>query len=325
MKNYIYILSFIFICFTSCDKIEKPIPELPGAIDWNLYPGDSLDYLAYYNFNDPESNWISNTNTKRNILLEYYTGHICTNCPDAAIIGKQLEDNNSYNLTMVSIHAGPGGPAGGPGFFQSTYPLAPEPEFDTDFTTQAGNDYITEMPGIQANPKGTINRNKTSSDNTVWHGVGDWEIEVIQENNQNLLANIQVQTNYFPSTNGLFIHTESEFNSNLTDTSLSGNYHLVIYLIRKSIIAPQKMPDGSTNYYYNHHNVLSDNINGKWGTPIVSGGISNETKFYNDFSFELVDPSIDSTFKIENLSLISYLFERSSFKIIQVTKTDLEP
>ena len=318
MNNYIYILSFIFICFSSCDKIEKPIPELPGAIDWNLYPGDSLDYLSYYNFNDPESNWNTNSNNKRNILLEYYTGHKCPNCPAAAVTGKDLESNTSLGVTMVSIHAVPGNG------FQYTFP----PDFTTDFTTEAGDIYATEIPGLNANPKGTINRipNSNNPESEIWFSSDEWETNVNQEANQNLLANIQVQTNYFPSTNGLFIHTESEIKSNLV-----GDYRLIIYLIRKSVIAPQEFPNGIIEYDYDHHNVLSDNINGAWGTPIGSNNLVEESKFYNDFSYEIPSLSTDSTYGIENLSLVTYICkldkvsDPKSFKIIQVTKTDLEP
>ena len=306
MKYCIYILSLILIFFSSCDKIEKPIPELPGGLDWDLYPGDSLDYLAVYNFNSPDSNWEINSNTKRNILLEDYTGHKCTNCPDAAITAKELEDNTSLGVVVVAIHASQDG------YFQST-----DGTYTTDFTTPAGDVYVVDMPGMFANPLGTINRKSNGLSGSVWHPEGSWVTVANQETNQPLLANIQVQTNYFPSTNGLFIHTETEFNSDLV-----GDYRLVIYLIRKSVISPQSMGDGTTNYNYNHHNVLSENINGAWGTPIGTNNILEETKFYNDFSFEL---PTDSTYNIDNLSLVTYLCNRNTFEIIQVTKTDLEP
>ena len=317
MKNYIYILSFTFICFSSCDKIEKPIPELPGGLDWNLYPGDSLDYLALYNFNSPDSNWEINSNTKRNILLEYYTGHKCPNCPGAAKIGKEIEANND-NVFMVSIHAIEGN------VFQYTLPPILDAngdgifEFTTDFTTDAGNTYAEDIPGLDLLPNGTINRMTNSNDpnEEIWFEASEWVTAINQLDNNDLIANIQVQTNYFPSTNGLFIHTESEIKTNLT-----GDYRLIIYLLRESVIASQDSIN-TVAYYYNHHNVLSDNINGAWGTPIGANNILEETKFYNDFSFRL---PTDSTYNIENLSLVTYLCNRNTFEIIQVTKTDLEP
>ena len=304
MKIYIYILSFFSICFFSCDKIEKPIPPIFGDLDWSLYPGDSNEYLDLYNFDDPSVNWNTNTNSKRYILLEDYTGHKCTNCPDAAIIAEELEDDTALGVVVVAIHAS------ADGSFQATDGI-----YQTDFTTEAGDVYVVDMPGMFANPMGTINRKSNGLNGTVWHLANSWETVVNQETNQPLLANIQVKTNYFPSTNGLFIHTETVFNSDLI-----GNYHLIIYLLRNSIISPQSMSNGSTNYNYNHHHILSKNINGTWGKLIASGNIDENSKFYNDFSFEL---PTDSTYNIDNLSLVTYLCERNTFEVIQVNKTNL--
>ena len=47
-----------------------------------------IDYT--YNFSDPASNWTTNLNTNRNVLLEDYTGHYCTGCPDAAAEATEL-------------------------------------------------------------------------------------------------------------------------------------------------------------------------------------------------------------------------------------------
>jgi len=272
-------------------------------IDWSLYPDDSNNYLTLYDFINLETNWNLNLNTKRNILLENYAGHRCVNCPDASIIAEDLENDSSLGVVVVSIQASPDG------YFQST-----DGTYQTDFTTEAGDIYVVDMPGMFANPLGTINRKSNGLSGSVWQLSNSWETAVNQETYQPLLANIQVKTNYFPSTNGLFIHTETEFNSDLV-----GNYHLIIYLLRNSIISPQSMSNGSTNYNYNHHHVLSKNINGTWGTSIASGSINENSKFYNDFSFEL---PTDTTYNIDNLSLITYLCERNTFEIIQVTKTD---
>ena len=308
MKNaFLYLIFIAFTGIYGCDKIDNPIPPVFGDVDWSLYPGDSNNYLTLYNFDDPSSNWSTNTNTSKNILLEDYTGHKCTNCPAAAVIAKQLEDDASLGVILVSIHAGAGGA------FQET-----DSEFVTDFTTDAGDVYVVDMPGMFANPLGTINRNPTGANNTVWHASSSWVNTVSTETSASLLANIQVQANHFPSTNGLFIHTETEFKDNL-----SGDYHLIIYLIRESVIAPQKMGDGSIDHHYHHHSILSDNINGTWGSLISSGSIANGTKFYNDFSVELTAPTADSTYDVNNLSLVTYLCERNTFKVLQVVKTEL--
>ena len=69
---------------------------------------------------------------------------------------------------------------------------------------------------------------------------------------------------------------------------------------------------------------MSDNINGTWGTLINDGGLADEnTVVYNDFTYELRDPSLNPTFNIENLSLIAYLCDRNTYEVIQVIKSDI--
>ena len=113
------------------------------------------------------------------------------------------------------------------------------------------------------------------------------------------------------------MHTESDFINSKT-----GNYNIVIYLVRDTVIAPQKLPGGQEEEEYHHHNVLSANINGTWGEEIVSGSVMSGEKFYNDYAFEV--PSNDATYDIDNLSLITYVFNRETYEVIQSVITHLQ-
>ena len=302
------ILAFIFftsLFFISCDHIEQPIPASTGNLDWNLYPFDTTT-TPY-----PWPSFSSNTNTLRNVLLEDYTGHTCTNCPGAADIAHQLELDYPNRLILASIHASPSGS------FQAVQP----PEFTIDFTTDAGNTYVSEMDGFLGNPLGTINRQETSIFNSVWFLDSDWSSTVGNEiNSAPLISNLQLKYNYYYQTNGIFIHTETEFKDNLT-----GDYNLIIYLLRDTVIGPQKLNNGTTEYNYKHHAVLSNNINGTWGTSVSTGSANSGDIFYNNFSYQLPDPLVDSTYAIDNLSLVTYLCNRNSYEVVQVIKTKLAP
>jgi hypothetical protein len=300
MKKLLYIL--IIASFASCDYVENPIPE-QSAIDWSLYPEDTA--VNPY----PWPTWTSNTNTEQNILLEDYTGHRCTNCPAAAIIAKQLEDANNGRVIVSSIHASTDGN------FQAVVP----PEFMIDFQTTAGTAYANEIPGFFGNPMGAINRKSGGFIGSNWFFSSSWISAVNNSlSSAALKVNLQLKYNYYAQTNGLFIHTETEFMSNQT-----GDYNLIIYLIRDEVIAPQE-DGGSVDHHYHHHAVLSDNINGTWGTFIKTDALAGD-KFYNDFTYQLTDPSVDSTFEVDNLSLITYVCERTSYEVLQVIKTELNP
>ena len=270
-----------------------------------------IDYP--YNFADPASNWTANLNTNRNILLEDYTGHHCLICPDAAVIAKQIEDANNGRVIVSTIHASENG------YFQR---IGTDTTFLIDYTTTAGNNYsLASVLNIDGNPWGTINRKKLDPlyPENFYLSHNDWVNMINNELSTSLLkANIQVQYNYYPQTNGLFVHTETEFKSALT-----GNYHIIIYLVRDVVISPQETDNG-IDHNYHHYAVLSDNINGTWGAFIKAdpndGNIS-----YNDYSYQLTDPSIDSTFDINNLSLITYVCNRDTYEVIQVIKTELAP
>ena len=154
--------------------------------------------------------------------------------------------------------------------------------------------------------------------NTVWYFGSGWSSGVNNELNSTFPLNIQLQYYYFTQTNGLFIHTETSILNNLT-----GEYHLVIYLIRDDVVSPQKFNNGIIDTNYHHHAILSDNINGTWGTPIINGTVLKDSLIYNNFTYELPDPNIDSTYSVNNLSLISYVINRNNLRIIQVIKTKL--
>ena len=302
MKNLLIYTLLILCSFTNCDYVDNPIPE-QYVMDWSLYP--DADTSTY-----PWPNWTTNNNTIKRILLEDYTGTSCNNCPDAAEIADQIEADNNGVVIVATIHANPTG-----SHQQVTNDLP------VDFQTTAGTEYSSTIPGFLANPMGTINRKGQSVFNTIWFLDDGWVDEVNNQLSDPLLANIQVEYNYYSQTNGLFVHTETEFK-----TQLDGDYHLIIYLIRDTVIAPQKTQNTIPLVEdYPHHAVLTDNINGTWGALISSGAVNNGDKFYNDYTYHLTDPTVDSTFKINNLSLITYVCERNTFEIIQVEKTKLAP
>ncbi len=284
----------------SCDKVEHPVVEHPSSnLDWSLFPDSDTS-----NYNWPV--WTENTSTLKNVLLEDYTGHTCTNCPAAGLIAKGLEDANPNRVFVASVHAGIG----------SAFQVVSPPEFLIDFRTEAGNTYVNDIAGFFGNPAGTINRKDGGLSNSLWFLASAWTGAVNSALTEPLVAKLQLQYNYFPQTRGLFVHTESEFINTLTD-----DYGLTIYLVREVVIAPQKLSNGAVEEHYHHHSVLSDNINGTWGTKLAT---ENSGKLYNNFSFLLPDNTTDTTYNITNLALISYIYNKTTLEVAQVIKTELE-
>lgn len=296
MKN-IFIFSLIFgtILNSSCDRIENPVVINNTTLDWSLYPdADTTNY--------PWPVWTQNTNTNQFVLIEDYTGHTCTNCPAAAVEAKSIEDANGGKVIVMSVHASVSG-----GFQEPSLP-----ELPIDHRTVDGDAYAVAM-NIVFNPAGTINR--TIENSNYYAFASDWNTRTNAELTKSPDFNIQVAFNYFSQTNGLFLHTETEVLSDVV-----GDYNLISFLVRDTLIAPQ---EGIGVFYeeYDHHSVLTDNINGTWGTPIITGGTSAGTKIYNNYTYSV--PTTDSSFAISNLSVITVVTDRSTLEVKQVTKTSL--
>ncbi len=300
MKKNVFLIpiSIAVISLSGCDRVEYAKPVFPGVVDWSLCPYDKEDY------NNPI--WQENTNTLKNVMLEDYTGHRCPNCPSAGEIALEIEQDNPDRVFVSTIHASTDG------YFQLVVP----PEFVLDFTTTEGDGYANDLFGFQGNPMGTINRVLGGYQNSVWYISNGWEQKCEEVMQSDLDVNLQLQYNYFPSTNGLFIHVETDF---LND--MEGDYNLVVSVLREEIIAPQETLTG-IDHHFHHHSVFSGNVNGTWGTRIVSGSVNaNADNIETMYTYEV--PS-DPTFDIENLTLLTYVTDANTQEVLQVIKTELQ-
>ena len=121
MKNLI-LIAITIITFTSCDKITEPYEEVTGGVDTNLCP---------------EPTFPVNTNTKRNVLIEDFTGHTCTFCPVAAYIIDTMKQNRGSQIVAIGMHVE-----------NFAEPLSGS-KFTTDFRTTSGTDLKNDFaPGI---------------------------------------------------------------------------------------------------------------------------------------------------------------------------------
>lgn len=301
MKAYL-ILSIAILSLTggiiSCDKVSKPF-VIQTELDTTLYPGNFEDYV-YPTFS-------ANTNTLRNVLLEDYTGHKCPFCPPAATEAANIEAANPGRVFVATIHAG----AASNGYtgFQYFDPAASK--FFTDFTTpegleMAGTFYDLNV-GFDSNPKGTVSRIPDASD-LIFLSAAVWGSEVADALTTPLQVNLQAESNYYPSTQGVYLHVETEF---LED--MAGNYNIVVYCIKNKTVDWQ-INGADEISDYEHHNVHMGNIyNETWGRSVASGSIEAGKKVYTDFSYKVPD-GISNT----DMHFLIYVFNRDTYEVLQV-------
>lgn len=313
MKNLyskLLILSLTLFIFTSCDKVENPYPE--GAnldIDTTLFPGNFTQDYVYPTFTP-------NSAVSQRVFLEDYTGHQCGNCPDANTEAKSIEDAHPGEVYTISIHAGQGGVSS---FQHHNEPGDPDyPKYSRDFTNEHGLAYSVEIPGFPANPVGLINRSLNTSGSTNWlyHNTWDSKVTEILASND-VMADIQVENNYYSSTRGLFVHCFIDAKQEMT-----GNYSVIVMLVEKEIIDWQKNYNLANQDVedYHHHNVHLDNINSTWGENIISGSASSGDTFELIYSYE-VSPEYEE----DDLIIYALIKNDDTNEIIQVAKSEVIP
>lgn len=311
MKNLYQILFFLsgtVLLFTSCDKVEHPYQNVASIdLDTSLYAdGTWEDYLA-----NEYPVFTQNTNTDVNVLIEDYTGHTCINCPTAADVAHGIHENNPSRIFVASIHIDPGAQM----VFQESYP--DDNKYSTDHTNPDAVAYGLEFANgfnFFGNPQGTINR-KTVNGN-MFAFTGTWQsraTEILNENN--LKVNIQSVFNYYPSTNGGYLHVELE-----KKTSEAINMNSVVYVIQDSLVDWQKMPDNSDNEFYVHRDKHLGSIdNNPFGVNAFTPDAASGDKVILDYSYK-----IPSGLDASNMHLLIYVYDTDTYEILQVIKQKIE-
>ncbi len=300
-------ISFLLV-FIACDKVtNNAYPEgetNSGGLDWSLYPdGDSAHYAQNH-----WPTWSENTNTYTNALIEDFTGHRCSFCPNVEAHAHNLMNANPGRVFVAAIHTG----ATGIELQEENaeFPLILYCDNGVEIGTHFGS-----KPGttFTVNPHGAVNRLLTGMDNTC--PAGSWSSKVSTALNSPLKINLQAEHNYFPSTRGLFLHTEVD----VVDNSLTSQLGLVVYLIEDSIIGPQITPD-SLWHNYVHRDVLRGCIDNKaFGRILKSSDQAQNGKYYVNYAYKLpnqYDPS--------NTHLLIYVYDKTTEEIYQVIEEEVE-
>ncbi|MEX1192521.1 MAG: Omp28-related outer membrane protein [Brumimicrobium sp.] len=302
--------AFLILSLSFCDKVENPYQNQATLenieLDTTLYPGVWQEYMDNEYPDFPE-----NTNTDINVLIEDYTGHKCNNCPEAATIAHDIHENNPERVFVASIHTDPGAQNS----FQSSNPEATS--YYTDHTNPDSDAYGEEFQNgynFIGNPQGTVNRK--TIDEKMFDFSGTWQSRASDILNANdLKVNLQSAFNYYPSTNGGYLHVEAV---KLTDEEITMN--AVVYVIQDSLVDWQLMPDNSSNEFYLHRDKHLGSIDDNpFGIEIFPATTPSGEKITFDYSYSL-PMGIDAS----NMHFLIYLYDVSNYEILQVIKQKVE-
>ncbi len=260
-----YITTYLIVLvafFSACDKIE------------------STDFLQ-----GETGGEIDTTTFVQKVLIEDFTGFLCTNCPSASTELHTIENLFEDKIIGIGIHAG---------FFAQ-----PAGIFTTDFRTEAGNE-LASFFGPESFPIGMVNR--LGYPENVLIDYTEWASMVTEILNQT------------PSV-GLLL---SESNDKITVeakrlSAIDGNLKLVVCITEDKVIDKQvDGPDLIEDYEHNH--VLRTNVNGTWGTDVTL------TDDYSSYDFNY---SLDDNWVRSNCNVIAYVYNDSNKEVLQAEKIHL--
>lgn len=322
MKNHklIFYFSGVLFSIVSCDKVHDKIYQTENSIeadgiDTTLLPDTVVwnDYVANY-WND----FSQNSNNNRNVLVENFTGHKCTNCLYGDSNAYFLEKNNPGRVFNANIHSGPNGYT----VFQNTE----GPLFWNDFTNPQGLEISTQLTddSFIGLPMGLNNRKIYT--NQLFQMPYNWASNVSEMLITNdLKINLQANTNYFTQTRGLFVHTEID-----VLTPISDELYQVVYLIEDSVVSAQSTIDSTltpshidVNYIHRniHRGCIDSQAMGrklieadkvdKYGNPIPGN------KYYLNYSYQL-----PAQYNRDNMHLLIYVYNKITKEIYQVIRKD---
>lgn len=272
------------LLFSSCDKIEQPFEKPPADI--------TVDTTIVYDtiFSEPNG-------TKRYILIEEFTGHTCTNCPDGAREVQRIDSLNGKQVIPVSIHAG---------YFAKPH-LPPDTAYLTDFRTAEGEEY-NNFFAVWGNPSAMVSRISFNGNNVM--PKADWEAAVNTLINTPLVATVDLLILFNDSLRDLKMKISTKFL-----TSVSGNYKLQVYLTEDHVIDWQL--DGSfNNPGYHHRHVLRKVVNGTWGEEISSTNTNDSSTF--EYSLAL-----NQDWKKDDCGIIAFIYETTTYEVIQANEAVL--
>lgn len=230
--------------------------------------------------------YVEPVNVAKRVLIEDFTGQRCINCPNAALVIEQMqEDYGADNVIAVGIYSGP---------FGSTALGVPY-----SLTTDTGNEYFNYW-GVQEQPSALIDRHGVVSNYNTW---GTLVRDAIQQEASLLL---DASCSYDDASRTATINVDASGIDNIEGK-------LQVWLVEDSITDVQMMPDGKANQQYIHNHVFRTSVNDVWGDDfkLVTGEVKNK----------LYTAVISEDWKPENMSAVVFVY--NSTGVLQAVKTKI--
>lgn len=257
---------------------------------------------------------VSQTQQKKNVLLEEYTGIYCGNCPSGHYLAEQVVQNHPDQVFIVSIHAWS---FANPALFGGV---------DPDYRTEFGSPIVT-LADPSGFPNASINRHLFPSFSSAggtamsrWvSGVYQWEVSSDSILVEDAYVNIAGETLIDTLTREMNVDVQAYF----TDTGAPGSMRINVAVVQNNIVGPQlggELNPGSFNPVdstYNHQHMLRHLITGQWGDEIFTTSMG--TLVDRTYSWTVPTHLNNVELKLEDLEVIVFISENQE-EVINVAK-----
>lgn len=297
MKNLFFIT--LLLAALSCDKVDNPFGDTK-VVDANCIP----------------PTFPTNTSTKRNILVEDFTGHLCNNCPSAAYVIDTIKNNIGSQVIPVGIHV----------TSQFAAPDASKaPKYQSDYRTDGGTDIKANFAPAAGLPAMMVSRIDTFNSPARFN----LSIYTLPSSVRKLIDDVpvvklQVLTSFNSSTGLVCAFAETEINTVLPD-----DHSIVFMLLEDSIVDWQLFNGfgGDPGYSagdisnYVHKHVLRNSMNNWNGDKIITGG-SNAVgdKIISSSSYKVTN----SSWRTEHLEVVAFVYNNRTKEVMQAAKAKVK-
>lgn len=284
MKRFSLILATaaVILGMASCNKLKEPY-----IVESIVEDSDTIQLTQED---------IMNFDGKLIVLLEDYTGVKCNNCPEAAVIALQLQEQYEGHLVVLGVHPKTPlqNPAGG-------FP---------DFRTDDGHEWNTEF-NIGSYPSGLVNRTGGVL------GAAQWTTAVGNLIGQDAPIRLIVKTEYGHDGQELKISVHSKF----LQTVNSGDVRLTVCMMEDSIVGKQTTQTGVDTAYMHRH-VFRGTADGQtWGSilDINADYIEAGREFVSNMRFVL-----DDEYNPDHFYIVAFISDNVTNEILMAAEAKIK-
>ena len=235
----------------------------------------ALAALAFTACNDIDEDdryiYVEPPQTDKVVLIEDFTGQMCSNCPVATgYIEQMQEDYGADRIIAVGVHSGQ---------LAKGMPLY----------TETGQHYFDQW-GIIGQPAGVIDR-RTKVEGV--NSITPWNTAVNNALSENAPLRLSAATAYDAATRTVSINVTAE---GVLDVS----GYLQLWLVEDNVVAMQMLPDRTVNPQYNHMHVFRTAVNGEDGEAFTLAW--DETKTVSHTY------TLDAKWKEADMSVVAFVY-----------------